>query len=88
MHVHYPHCHNPIEIVETAPLAEITCAGCGSSFRLEEAPSSAWVEFSGKTFGRFEVISMLDRGAFGIVLMPGTWSWIAPSPSRYPAVGM
>jgi hypothetical protein len=68
MHVHCPHCKNPIEVVDEPPPGEITCAGCGSSFRLDELATTAWDQFTGKRFGKFEVIGTVGRGAFGTVL--------------------
>lgn len=35
IHLHCPHCKNPIELVEIAPRQELTCTACGSSFKLE-----------------------------------------------------
>jgi len=34
LHIHCPHCHNPVEIVDDGPLAEFDCPSCGSSFSL------------------------------------------------------
>jgi len=68
MHVRCPHCKNPIELVDAALAPEIVCAGCGSSFRLEEMSTTVWDEFTGKRFGKFEVLGTLGHGAFGTVL--------------------
>src|SRR5262245_30608509 len=68
MNVRCPHCHNAIELTDPTSAGEITCAGCGSSFRLADLPTTGWDEFTGKRIGKFEVVSTLGRGAFGVVL--------------------
>src|SRR5437870_1256598 len=68
MHVRCPHCKNPIELVDLPPPGEITCAGCGSSFRLDELPTTAWDQYTGKRFGKFLVVGTVGHGAFGTVL--------------------
>ena len=37
-----PHCQNSIELGEWAPTQEVLCPVCGSSFRLEPAPTTDW----------------------------------------------
>jgi Zn finger protein HypA/HybF involved in hydrogenase expression len=34
MHVRCPHCHHPVELVESAGLEHIDCPSCGSQFNL------------------------------------------------------
>jgi serine/threonine protein kinase len=68
MHLHCPHCKNAIELVDLPDSGDITCTSCGSSFRLEQASTIGWDDFTGKRIGKFEVIGTLGRGAFGIVL--------------------
>ena len=34
MHIHCPHCHNPIQVVDEPPV-QIACPGCGRSIRVE-----------------------------------------------------
>jgi WD40 repeat protein len=68
MHLRCPHCRNPIEVADLSVAGEITCTACGSSFRLEEVSTTAWDEYTGKRFGKFEVVGVVGRGAFGTVL--------------------
>jgi WD40 repeat protein/tRNA A-37 threonylcarbamoyl transferase component Bud32 len=65
MHLLCPHCHGPIELVEVAR-NEIVCPSCGSSFRLEREASMVDLPGRGR-LGRFELLGMLGRGAFGTV---------------------
>jgi serine/threonine protein kinase len=66
IHLHCPHCKNPIELVEVEPRAEITCTACGSSFRLEDVSTTAWTP-GGQPIGRFEIIQEVGHGGFGTV---------------------
>src|SRR5688572_23954520 len=34
MHLHCPHCHNPIEVVTPDQTNDVHCPSCGSSFRV------------------------------------------------------
>ena len=69
MHLRCPHCQNPIELADLPSGGEITCAGCGSSFKLADFASTAtWDKAAGKRLGKFEVLSTLGHGAFGTVL--------------------
>jgi hypothetical protein len=36
MHLRCPHCQNPIELADLPSGGDITCAGCGSSFQLDQ----------------------------------------------------
>ena len=36
IHIRCPHCHNPLEIVEQAPTADVTCPQCGSRFTVAD----------------------------------------------------
>jgi serine/threonine protein kinase len=67
MHLRCPHCKNPIELADL-PSGEIPCATCGSSFRLDQMATTAYDEFIGKRFGKFEVLGTVGQGAFGTVL--------------------
>ena len=40
LRVRCPHCHNPIELVDDAPLEDIECPSCGSHFSLLSAQST------------------------------------------------
>ncbi|HEV3006950.1 MAG TPA: protein kinase, partial [Pirellulales bacterium] len=62
-----PHCGNRIQWVEPRP-KEVTCVNCGSSFRVEPE-GTATFRTSGVQgrIGRFQVLELLGRGAFGEV---------------------
>src|SRR5437899_1259925 len=68
MQVHCPHCHSPVELVETPP-EEIVCSSCGSTFRLESAATAQLTQKSDSqaTLGRFVLLEALGSGAFGTV---------------------
>ncbi|HVC93782.1 MAG TPA: serine/threonine-protein kinase [Pirellulales bacterium] len=62
-----PHCGNRIQLVEPRP-KEITCVNCGSSFRVEPGTTATYRDTGpGGTVGRFEILELLGRGAFGEV---------------------
>ncbi len=68
LHVRCPHCHNHVEIVDDAPLGEITCSSCGSKFDLvgdEARPEEARAQ--PRKIAHFELIECLGTGAFGSV---------------------
>src|SRR5438270_10210745 len=68
MHIVCPHCHNRIELVETAVPEEVFCPSCGSSFRLEHKATTAWNPTNGRRdLGRFELLDVVGTGAFGTV---------------------
>jgi WD40 repeat protein/tRNA A-37 threonylcarbamoyl transferase component Bud32 len=68
MHVFCPSCRNPIEVADLPAAAEVHCAGCGSSFRLEQDATTEWKpEQALKALGRFQVLEMVGQGTFGIV---------------------
>ena len=61
-----PHCHNPVEIVEDRPSAELMCGVCGSSFSLVDDTDTRHAA-AAKTLGHFDLIEPLGRGSFGTV---------------------
>ncbi|QDS99439.1 serine/threonine-protein kinase [Adhaeretor mobilis] len=67
LHVRCPHCSNPMEIVADAPLEDVTCHTCGSTFNLvdREGPTEAATTL--RQLGRFNLISRLGVGGFGTV---------------------
>src|SRR2546421_198519 len=67
MHIHCPHCRNPIELVRPSPREEITCPSCGSSFCLEDQSTSADSTSSGQRLGRFTLLDTVGQGGFGTV---------------------
>jgi WD40 repeat protein/tRNA A-37 threonylcarbamoyl transferase component Bud32/Tfp pilus assembly protein PilF len=63
-----PHCFSPIETAELPPApAEIVCANCGSTFRIEGGSTTDWVSREDHRLGRFEVLATVGTGAFGTV---------------------
>jgi serine/threonine protein kinase len=67
MHLSCPHCRNPIELVRYDPREEVACPSCGSSFRLEETPTTGYIPQAGQRIGRFEIVDVVGQGAFGTV---------------------
>jgi serine/threonine protein kinase len=67
MHILCPHCHNPIEVVKISAHEEIACSSCGSSFRLEMDTTTDTENSSAQKLGRFELLGVVGRGAFGTV---------------------
>jgi tRNA A-37 threonylcarbamoyl transferase component Bud32 len=64
-HVRCPHCHSPIPL-PADHTAEVACTGCGSSFRLQDAPlTSTTAEV--RSLGRFQLLGQVGVGAFGAV---------------------
>ncbi|MCI0637471.1 MAG: hypothetical protein L0Y72_22415 [Gemmataceae bacterium] len=66
VHLHCPHCKNPIELLDLQPNQEVTCAACGSSFRLEDISTTHWTA-ERKQVGRFEILGEVGHGGFGTV---------------------
>src|SRR5262245_45288645 len=67
MHILCPQCKNPIEVDHLTTRAEISCAACGSSFRLEGSSTTAYGGNALDALGRFELLATLGHGAFGTV---------------------
>jgi tRNA A-37 threonylcarbamoyl transferase component Bud32/ribosomal protein S27E len=62
-----PHCGNQVQWVEPRS-KEVTCLNCGSSFRVEPGTTATYSSSRlTSEFGRFQVIELLGRGAFGEV---------------------
>ena len=66
LHVRCPHCHNPIELLDQAPLSDISCPSCGSSFSLI-GDNTLSHDPSTKSFGHFELLDRVGMGQFGSV---------------------
>jgi WD40 repeat protein/tRNA A-37 threonylcarbamoyl transferase component Bud32/ribosomal protein S27E len=66
LHVRCPHCHNPIELLDQAPLSDISCPSCGSSFSLVSDDTLSH-DPSTKSFGHFELLNQVGIGQFGSV---------------------
>ena len=70
LHLHCPHCHNPIELVEVPRAEEVVCPSCGSTFHIisaGSATSTVTYEPRPRSFGRFELHEVLGTGASGTV---------------------
>ena len=67
LHVRCPHCHNPIELLEDAALAEISCPSCGSSFSLVGENTVSHYSPGERTIGHFQLLDRVGVGAFGSV---------------------
>src|SRR5262245_7970788 len=62
-----PHCGNRIQLVQPEP-REVTCHNCGSSFHVEPAATLPYQRGDlPETIGKFQVLELLGRGAFGAV---------------------
>ena len=67
MHIRCPHCHNPIEVVESDPLTDVTCPSCGSNFSLISGETATYQPGVPKTIGHFELLENVGGGHFGTV---------------------
>ncbi|MDA1055441.1 MAG: serine/threonine-protein kinase [Planctomycetota bacterium] len=67
LHVRCPHCHNPIELLDQAPLSDISCPSCGSSFSLVGTTDETQDRGIGRTLGHFELLDRVGVGQFGSV---------------------
>ncbi|MBI2826222.1 MAG: protein kinase [Planctomycetia bacterium] len=68
MHIHCPHCHKPVEMVEGLDFVDVTCPSCGSSFNLL-AEGSTVSQGAGyvEQIAHFELLESVGVGAFGTV---------------------
>ena len=67
MHIRCPHCHNPVEVVGSDPLTEISCPSCGSNFSLINAETASSAPGAVRTIGHFELLESVGGGHFGTV---------------------
>ena len=67
MHIHCPHCRNPVEVVEDGELRGVICPSCGSSFSLLTDETVTRTTIEHKTLGHFELMDRIGVGAFGEV---------------------
>lgn len=67
LHARCPHCRNPVELLEDAPLAEINCPTCGSSFSLVGENTVSHYSPGERTIGHFQLLDRVGVGAFGSV---------------------
>lgn len=67
MKVRCPHCHNGIELVDAAPLVDIECPSCGSTFSLISDDTTTSHRGEARSIGHFELVRELGIGKFGSV---------------------
>ena len=68
MRLRCPHCHNPIEVVGTQALSDVSCPSCGSNFSLISGETTATYGSAGsRKLGHFELLDQLGVGHFGSV---------------------
>jgi serine/threonine protein kinase len=67
MRIRCPHCHNPIEVLETDPLSDISCPDCGSSFNLVTGETASYTPGEIKSIGHFQLLERVGGGYFGTV---------------------
>ena len=70
--VRCPHCHNPVDLTDDRPIAEIVCPTCGSSFGVIGDEALAYQSYGGTSrrrdqFGHFKLLEQIGVGAFGTV---------------------
>ncbi len=67
MHIECPHCHCPIEVLDSKPEA-VVCPSCGSSIKLDTGATTGWLPSEApRRLGKFEFLERLGVGAFGTV---------------------
>lgn len=62
-----PHCHEPIVVVADGPEDSVVCSICGSNFNLDRDRSQSWSPEKLPTLGKFKLLEVVGRGAFGTV---------------------
>jgi serine/threonine protein kinase len=62
-----PHCHEPIVVTNDGPDDDVVCSICGSNFRLDRDRSQSWSPENLPTLGKFKLLEVVGRGAFGTV---------------------
>src|SRR5262245_7274031 len=67
MHFVCPSCQHPIELDGATLTEEVVCPSCGSNVRLTGGTTTDGGLPHGKQLGRFELLRLLGRGAFGTV---------------------
>ena len=64
MHIRCPDCHNPIEVVGTDPLTDVSCPECGSNFSLVSGETVSYTPGTVRTIGHFELLQEVGGGHF------------------------
>jgi serine/threonine protein kinase len=68
MSVSCPNCDNTIDVSPAQDTDEVSCATCGSSFRLDRTRTAAWTPTpKQRQLGKFLLLDRVGVGAFGSV---------------------
>jgi serine/threonine protein kinase len=67
MRIRCPHCHNPVEVVDTDPLTHISCPTCGSDFDLISGETASYMPGTVRRIAHFDLLESLGTGRFGTV---------------------
>jgi serine/threonine-protein kinase len=67
MRIRCPNCHNPIEVIDSDPLTDISCPDCGSNFSLIAGETTSYTPGAVRTMGHFELLASVGGGHFGTV---------------------
>ena len=67
MQIRCPHCHNPVEVVSSDRLVNVSCPECGSNFNLTSGETVTYAPGPVKTVGHFELLESVGGGHFGTV---------------------
>lgn len=67
MQVRCPHCHNPIEVIESKSLDDLECNSCGSHFSLVSDDTLSFNADELRRVAHFQLVDRLGVGAFGSV---------------------
>lgn len=67
LQIRCPHCHQPIEVVDNAPSADVSCSECGSAFKLATDAETIAGSAQPTTVGHYRLLDKLGQVAFGTV---------------------
>ena len=67
LHIRCPHCSSPVELLPDAPVDDVSCNACGSTFSLVDDDGDAREARALEQLGRFELLARLGVGGFGTV---------------------
>lgn len=62
-----PFCAQVVETVTAYDRQEVACSGCGKRFRVDADATRSWAPDKLRTIGRFQLLAVVGRGAFGVV---------------------
>jgi len=68
MQIRWPHCQNPIEVLQDDSLMDVDCPSCGSSFNLASDTETISHEAAdARLIAHFELVEPIGTGTFGTV---------------------